>query len=394
MINNYIYLIPYILKKNSFTIKSVSEELNVSPNVVKKIINTLSQQFGINFIYNKRSKKYILTDKEVFNLLNENSFELEDILLYILSSAISSSDLKIKRKALLFYLFIINNVKYSRKITNKNYILSEYVKDFRKDILFTDVPIDFNIFTKIRDAITNRKELRVLVDYFGVVTYINLVPLYLAFLKGEWFLIYASFKFSDNINIVNSQTENNENQQKNIAVQEKIEEKIQNEIKKILSNNIDLVNKNLVDNSLDKSEDIENYLEDFAYKIDFIKVSDIKEIFFTGKIVNYSIDNFIEDALPELAFHLKPSTKYKIKIEFNDIFIYDILKVWHPSQYLEIVKKENSNFKVILTLEVSNLNNFFMWLSSFGRNAKIIEPELVRIKYIEYLNSIIDFNKD
>lgn len=52
------------------------------------------------------------------------------------------------------------------------------------------------------------------------------------------------------------------------------------------------------------------------------------------------------------------------------------------------------NSKIILTLEVSNLNNLFMWLSSFGKNAKITEPELVKAKYIEYLNSIIDFNKD
>jgi len=35
-----------------------------------------------------------------------------------------------------------------------------------------------------------------------------------------------------------------------------------------------------------------------------------------------------------------------------------------------------------------------MWVASFGKNAKIIEPELIKIKYIEYLNSIIDINKD
>ncbi|MCX7871437.1 MAG: WYL domain-containing protein [bacterium] len=379
MINNYINLIPYILQKNSFTIKGIAEELNVSPNVIKRIVNTLSQQFGINFIYDKKTKKYILADREILNLLNENSIELEDILLYILCSAISySQDLKIKRKSLLFYYFITNNKKYSQKIANKSYILGEYVKDFRKDILFTDVPIDFNIFTKIRDAITNKKELRVLVNYFGIVTYINLIPLYLAFLKGEWFLIYASFEFSDNLDVNNLQQN-----------EERIEEKIQDEIKKVLTVSSDLLDKNLT-----SSEGIKKNFENNLYKIDFIKVSDIKEIFYTGKIIDYSIDSFIEDALPELAFYFKPLTKYKVKIEFNNIFIYDILKVWHPSQHLEIINNETMNSKIILTLEVSNLNNLFMWLSSFGKNAKITEPELVKAKYIEYLNSIIDFNKD
>ncbi|MGC8815037.1 MAG: WYL domain-containing protein [bacterium] len=364
MINKYLHLIPYILKKDVFTIKGLADELKVSPNVIKKIVNTLTQQFGINFIYDKKNKKYILADNEIYNLLNNNFLTLNDILFYILSTLINSSNLKIKRKGLIFYYFIINNNNLLNSLVNENYILSEYVKDFRKDILFNDVPIDFNIFTKIRDAINNKKELRVLVDNFGVFTYINLVPLYLAFLKGEWFLIYISENFQENFE-KNFETFTLENKQN--PKNQNIEDKIQNEIKKILYNNT-------------------------QYKIDFIKVSDIKEIFYTGKIFEYNIDGFIEDALPELAFYFKPSPKYKVKIEFSNIFIYDILKVWHPSQNIEIIKKDNINSKIILTLEIANLNSLFMWLSSFGKSAKIIEPELVKTKYIEYLNSIIDIN--
>jgi len=377
LITKYIHLIPTILKKNTFTIKGLAQELGISTNVIKKIINTLSNQFGINFIYDKKNREYILADNEVFNLLNNNSMTLNDVFLYILLSIISSSNLKNKKKALLFYYFIINNFDSLKSFIDRNYILTEYVSDFRKDILFTDTPIDFNLFTKIRDAINNKKELRVLVDNLGIITYINLVPLYIAFLKGEWFLIYISENINQNINQdinqdinenINENTNENTSDEKLLETNKNIEEKIENEIKKFLYTNYP--------------------------KIDFIKISDIKEIFYTGRIFEGSIDSFIEDALPELAFYLKLNHKYKVKIEFSNIFIYDILKVWHPSQTIEIINKDGINSKIILTLEITNLNNLFMWVASFGKNAKIIEPELVKIKYIEYLNSIIDYNKD
>jgi len=366
LITKYIHLVPSILKKTTFTIKGLADELKVSTNVIKKIINTLSNQFGINFIYDRKNRKYILADNEVFNLLNNNNnITLNDVFLYILGNVMNSSDLKNKKKALLFYYFIINNFNSLKSFTDRNYILGEYVSDFRKDILFTDTPIDFNLFTKIRDAINNKKELRVLVDNFGIITYINLVPLYIAFLKGDWFLIYISENINENIN---ENTDKNTDDEKLLENNKDIEEKIENEIKKILHTNYP--------------------------KIDFIKISDIKEIFYTGRIFEGDIDSFIEDALPELAFYLKPNPKYKVKIEFSNIFIYDILKVWHPSQTIEIINKDSINSKIILTLEITNLNNLFMWIASFGKNAKIIEPELIKIKYIEYLNSIIDINKD
>jgi hypothetical protein len=195
------------------------------------------------------------------------------------------------------------------------------------------------------------------------------VPLYIAFLKGEWFLIYISENINENINENTDKTINDEKLlENNKDIEEKIEQKIENEIKKILHTNYP--------------------------KIDFIKISDIKEIFYTGRIFEGDINSFIEDSLPELAFYLKPNPKYKVKIEFSNIFIYDILKVWHPSQTIEIINRDTINSKIILTLEITNLNNLFMWVASFGKNAKIIEPELIKIKYIEYLNSIIDTNKD
>lgn len=114
-------------------------------------------------------------------------------------------------------------------------------------------------------------------------------------------------------------------------------------------------------------------------------VEDIKEIFFTGRILEEDIGFSVEDAIPEIREYIIPNKKYKILLDITEyIKVYGI-SFLHPSQ--KIIKDGD---KILLQIEIVNLSILFRWLASFGKVIKIIEPEVVKQKYVEYLLSIVD----
>ncbi|MFN3995857.1 MAG: helix-turn-helix transcriptional regulator [bacterium] len=124
-------------------------------------------------------------------------------------------------------------------------------------------------------------------------------------------------------------------------------------------------------------QEIYNYL--------VIDIEDIKEVFFTGRVWEDEIELSVEDAIPELREYLVPSKKYQVHLDISEYVKVYGLGFLHPSQ--KIYKKDE---KVVLYLEIANLPILFRWLSSYGKVIKILEPEIVKQKYIEYLLSIVE----
>lgn len=130
------------------------------------------------------------------------------------------------------------------------------------------------------------------------------------------------------------------------------------------------------------------YLVGFSeeiYNYTVIDVEDIKEVFFTGRVYEDEVELSVEDAVPELKEYLVNLKKYQVHLDISEyIKVYGV-GFLHPSQ--KIYKKDD---KIILQLEIANLPILFRWLSSYGKLIKILEPEIVKQKYIEYLLSIVE----
>ncbi|MEN3014545.1 MAG: WYL domain-containing protein [bacterium] len=114
-------------------------------------------------------------------------------------------------------------------------------------------------------------------------------------------------------------------------------------------------------------------------------VDDIKEIFLTGKVWEGEINFSVEEAIPEIKQYIVRSKKYNVKIDITDYLKVHKLSFFHPSQRIEF-----HDGKVFLRIEIVNLFMLFNWLSSFGTLMKIVEPDEVKQKYIEYLMSIVN----
>ncbi len=131
------------------------------------------------------------------------------------------------------------------------------------------------------------------------------------------------------------------------------------------------------------------YLVSFAdNEYHVFNMDDIREIFLTGRVMEEGMEFSVEDAIPEIREYIIPSKKYNIKLDITDYFKVYGIGFLHPSQ-----KISKDKDRIIMDLEVANLAILFRWLSSFGKLIKIIEPEIVKQKYIDYLMSLVeDYN--
>ncbi|MCX7759028.1 MAG: WYL domain-containing transcriptional regulator [bacterium] len=315
MISKELELICILYENEELKISDIAKKLGVSNNTAKKLIDLLSKQYAFNIFFDKKRRTYSLVQHKIEKQYTKMEF-WADILMYIFYIISKSEEQKLKGLALALFC---NFFKFRKKFYD-----SKSTKFFDEDMLFLidDTSLfyvkemDYNLFIKIKSAISNKNEVRVtVVDRLNSgFKRVNMFPIYLAFLRKNWYLI----GFSENEYIV-------------------------------------------------------------------FDINDIKEIFLTGRVLEEDVDVSLEDAIPEIREYIIPNKKYSVLIDISDyIKIYGI-GFLHPSQ--KIIKNKD---RVLLQLEIVNLPMLFRWLSSYGRLMKIVEPEIVKQKYVDYLMDIVD----
>jgi len=311
-------LLALFYQNEQLKISDISNKLGISKSITKKLIDKLIKSYSINIVYDKKTKSYYLLQKVIEKEVLKVSF-WEELLLFIFYSFIRSDNSKLKQLFLLLMYNFYNFVNVSKSNSNKMFFDSDLLFVSDDSFLFYVKEMDYTLFIKLKHAIVNKNEVRVsFYDRISlIVKRVNVYPLYLSFLRKDWFLISYS-------------------------------------------------------------PDDQNYL--------VINVEDIKDVSLTGRVFDDNFSGFVEDAFPELREYIVPSKKYTVLLDFSDyVKVYNI-GFLHPSQ--KIIK---DNDKVFLQLEIANLSIFFRWLSSYGKLVKILEPEIIKQKYIDYLLSIVDF---
>lgn len=310
-----IELLSLFYTNEELKISEISKKLSISTNNAKKLIDSISNKRGFNIIYNKKKRTYCLLQNEI----EKNHIDVDfwaSLLMYIFYLISKSEDIKIKNLAVILLWNFFNFYKTFEKDEKYKFFDFDFLFLLNNSLLFYVKELDYNIFIKLKNAISNRNEIRItVVDRINSgFKRINLFPLHLAFLRNNWYLV----GFWENEYIV-------------------------------------------------------------------MDVEDIKEIFFTGRILEEDIGFSVEDAIPEIREYIIPNKKYKILLDITEyIKVYGI-SFLHPSQ--KIIKDGD---KILLQIEIVNLSILFRWLASFGKVIKIIEPEVVKQKYVEYLLSIVD----
>ncbi len=312
-----VELISLFYEEKELTVKNIAQKLSVSFNIAKKLIDNLSKNYSFNIGFNKKTKKYFLVQNEIEkNYLQVNfwSYLLMKIF-YILSNVQNE---KIKNLAVILWFNFIKfcKEKYTLESQSFEFIDQDLISVLNENMLNYTKQMDYNLFIKIKNAISSKNELRIVIEdrINGGLKRLNLFPLHLAFLKNNWYLI----AFAENEYLV-------------------------------------------------------------------FQMDDVKEVYNTGRLLEESIDLSVEDAIPELKEYIIYSKKYQVVLDITDyVKVYGI-GFFHPSQ--RIIKEKD---RILLNIEISNLTILFRWLSSLGKVVKIVEPEIVIQKYIEYLLSIID----
>lgn len=319
MIPNELKLLCLLYEKEELKVSDIAKNLGISSNRVKKLIDVLSKNYNINIGFDGKKRVYYLPERRI-QAYHDNPYFWASILIYIFYIMVRTDNQRVKNLAATLLWNFINF--YNEHFDKKAKV--DELKFFDNDILFLlDDPslfyvkdMDYNIFIRIKSAISNKSEIRITVidKHSSGYKRVNTFPIYLAFLRKNWYLV----GFSEN-----------------------------------------------------------------QYQI--FDVNDIKEISLTGRVLEQDIGISVEDAIPELREYIIPSKKYSVLIDISDyVKVYGI-SFFHPSQKITV-----NQDKVYMRLEIVNLPILFRWLSSHGKLMKIIEPEIVKQKYIEYLLDIVD----
>jgi len=313
-------LLALFYQENELKISDISKKLKVSKNMAKKLVDSLVKNYFVNILYDKKKRAYFLAQK----LIESESLNIkfwEELLMFILYSFSKTDNEKLRNLSilLLFNFYKFYDFYNQNSEDKKVFFESDFLFFLNENFLFYVKEMDYTLFIKIKSAIVNKNEIRV--SFYDridlMVKRVNVYPLYLSFLRKDWFLIAYS-------------------------------------------------------------PNDQNYV--------VINVNDIKDVGLTGRSFEEDFSGFVEDALPELKEYIIPSKKWTILLDIDEyVKVYGI-GFLHPSQK---IFKENG--KVFLQLEIANLPIFFRWLSSYGKLIKIVEPEVVKQKYIKYLLSIADW---
>ncbi|MCS7244150.1 MAG: WYL domain-containing transcriptional regulator [Candidatus Calescibacterium sp.] len=315
MISKELELICILYENEELKISDIAKKLGISNNSAKKLIDVLSKEYAFNIFFDKKKRTYSLLQNKIEKHYTKVEF-WKDILMYIFYIFSKSEEQKLKNLAVTLFCNFFKFCKNSHDSKSAKFFDEDMLFIIDDASLFYVKEMDYNLFIKVKSAISNKNEIRVtVVDRLNSgFKRVNMFPIYLAFIRKNWYLI----GFSENEYIV-------------------------------------------------------------------FDINDIKEIFLTGRVWEGDVDVSLDDAIPEIREYIIPNKKYSVLIDISDyVKIYGI-GFLHPSQ--KIIRDKD---RVLLQLEIVNLSMLFRWLSSYGRLMKIVEPEIVKQKYIDYLMDIVD----
>ncbi len=290
-------LVKLLVRLGPLTRDELIQALNISPRKLRSLLASLRQK-GFKVFYDRRTRTYHLLafenpDSAVFFILSYIYFNL--------------TNERVKR-----YIGSYLQERFGLEpISGINF---EDFGGFRDQLFMSSIDIGQEMFWKLRSAIAEQKELRIIYreSRDSSPQWFVVRPIYLAAIKGYWYLI--------------------------------------------------------------------SY-EPSVEGVKLYRLDKIESAFATGRKFKVSDNFFLEDHLPELAPLLKPGRKHKVVVEFEHGMEWVKDRIWHPTQKIENL--QDGRFR--LEMEISNIEEFMAWLSSFGYKAKLISPKHLIDSYKTYL---------